>query len=321
MKAMKLTPAFKDYIWGGTKLRDEYGKKCDFSKVAESWELSCHKDGNSTIDSGEWKGTTLAEYVEKAGKAVLGTDCGKFENFPILIKLIDAKDNLSVQVHPDNDYALRVEGEYGKTEMWYVVDCDPGASLLYGFTHEISKEEFKERIENNTLLEVTNRVEVHPGDVFFIDAKTLHAIGKGILIAEIQQNSNTTYRVYDYGRVGADGKPRQLHIEKALDVTRLAPPSRPAGKPQGEKENFDGYTSVLLASCEYFTVHEMEISEKAVLCADEKSFHSILVLDGSLTLSMDGEEMALKKGDSVFIPAGAGEYALAGKGKLVHTTV
>lgn len=320
MKAMKLTPAFKDYLWGGTKLRDEFGKKCDFDKVAESWELSCHKDGNSVIATGEYAGMTLAAYVEKAGKSVLGTDCEKFENFPILIKLIDAKDNLSVQVHPDNEYAQRVEGEYGKTEMWYVVDCEPGASLLYGFTHEISKEEFKERIENNTLLEVTNRVEVHPGDMFFIDAKTLHAIGSGILIAEIQQNSNTTYRVYDYGRVGADGKTRPLHVEKAMDVTRLTPPTRPVG-PQGSKETLDGYTSTLLASCEYFTVHEMEISEKAELCADAKSFHSVLVLDGALTLCMDGEEMALVKGDSVFIPASAGNYVLSGKAKLVHTTV
>ena len=320
MKAMKLTPAFKDYIWGGTRLREEYGKKCDLAKVAESWELSCHKDGPSVISAGEYAGMTLAEYVEKCGKAVLGTNCAKFDNFPILIKLIDAKDNLSVQVHPDNEYALRVEGEYGKTEMWYVVDCDPGASLLYGFTHEISKEEFRRRIEENTLLEVTNRVEVHPGDVFFIDAKTLHAIGSGILIAEIQQNSNTTYRVYDYGRVGVDGKPRQLHVEKALEVTRLAPPARSA-KPQGEKEERDGYSSTLLASCEYFTVHEMEVSTEARLEAGGSSFHSLLLLDGALTLAMGGEEMAVAKGESVFIPAGAGAYALSGKGRLVHTTV
>lgn len=185
MKAIKLNPAFKDYLWGGTKLRDEYGKKCDLDKVAESWELSCHKDGCSVVADGEYAGLTLPQYIEKAGKAVLGTDCEKFEYFPILIKLIDAKQNLSVQVHPDNDYAMRVEGEYGKTEMWYVVGCEPGAGLLYGFKHEISKEEFRRRIEDNTLLEVTNRVEVHPGDVFFIEAGTLHAIGEGILIAEI----------------------------------------------------------------------------------------------------------------------------------------
>ncbi len=321
MKAIKLNPAFKDYLWGGTKLRDEYGKKCDLDKVAESWELSCHKDGCSVVADGEYAGLTLPQYIEKAGKAVLGTDCEKFEYFPILIKLIDAKQNLSVQVHPDNDYAMRVEGEYGKTEMWYVVDCEPGAGLLYGFKHEISKEEFRRRIEDNTLLEVTNRVEVHPGDVFFIEAGTLHAIGEGILIAEIQQNSNTTYRVYDYGRVGADGKPRQLHIEKAIDVTRLAPATRPCGRPQAKPEAFDGGSVLPLASCDYFTVKEMEVTSHAALMADEKSFHSLLLLDGSLTLSMGGEKLEMKKGDSVFVPAGSGDYTLTGKGRLILTTV
>lgn len=321
MKAIKLNPAFKDYLWGGTKLRDEYGKKCDLDKVAESWELSCHKDGCSVVADGEYAGLTLPQYIEKAGKAVLGTDCERFEYFPILIKLIDAKQNLSVQVHPDNDYAMRVEGEYGKTEMWYVVDCEPGAGLLYGFKHEISKEEFRRRIEDNTLLEVTNRVEVHPGDVFFIEAGTLHAIGEGILIAEIQQNSNTTYRVYDYGRVGADGKPRQLHIEKAIDVTRLAPATRPCGRPQAKPEAFDGGSVLPLASCDYFTVKEMEVTSHAALMADEKSFHSLLLLDGSLTLSMGGEKLEMKKGDSVFVPAGSGNYTLTGKGRLILTTV
>lgn len=321
MKAIKLNPAFKDYLWGGTKLRDEYGKKCDLDKVAESWELSCHKDGCSVVADGEYAGLTLPQYIEKAGKAVLGTDCEKFEYFPILIKLIDAKQNLSVQVHPDNDYAMRVEGEYGKTEMWYVVDCEPGAGLLYGFKHEISKKEFRRRIEDNTLLEVTNRVKVHPGDVFFIEAGTLHAIGEGILIAEIQQNSNTTYRVYDYGRVGADGKPRQLHIEKAIDVTRLAPATRPCGRPQAKPEAFDGGSVLPLASCDYFTVKEMEVTSHAALMADEKSFHSLLLLDGSLTLSMGGEKLEMEKGASVFVPAGSGAYTLTGKGRLILTTV
>ena len=192
MSVLKLSPAFKDYIWGGTKLRDDFAKDCDFEKIAESWELSCHKDGNSVVSNGDDAGLTLAEYIEKHGKSVLGTNCERFENFPILIKLIDAKDNLSVQVHPNNDYAMRVEGEYGKTEMWYIVDCDEGATLLYGFKKEISKDEFAKRIADNTLLEVTNAVPVKKGDVFFIEAGTLHAIGKGILIAEIQQN---TYRI------------------------------------------------------------------------------------------------------------------------------
>lgn len=316
---IKLKPAFKDYLWGGTRLRDDFGKECSFEKIAESWELSCHKDGNSLVENGEFKGLTLSQYIEKAGKSVLGTNCSRFEYFPILIKLIDAKDNLSVQVHPDNEYALRVEGEYGKTEMWYVVDADEGASLLYGFKHEISKDEFKRRIEDNTLLEVTNSVPVKKGDVFFIKSGTLHAIGKGILIAEIQQNSNTTYRIYDYGRVGADGKPRQLHVEKAVDVTELRqakpyPVSEPVAK--------NGYTEKLLASCEYFTVNALEIDDAAELNASDGSFVSILVLDGGCELSAYGcETLMLKKGDSVFVPAGLGNFTITGKCSAVMTTI
>lgn len=319
MYPIKLKPAFKDYLWGGTRLRDDFGKDCDFDKIAESWELSCHKDGNSVVADGEFAGLTLAQYIEKEGKSVLGTNCEKFENFPILIKLIDAKDNLSVQVHPNNEYAQRVEGEYGKTEMWYVVDCDEGASLLYGFKHNITKEEFRERIENNTLLEVTNSVPVKKGDVFFIEAGTLHAIGKGILIAEIQQNSNTTYRIYDYGRVGADGKPRQLHIDKAVDVTNLCP-AKPY--PQSEPVDMGGWTKKRLAKCEYFTVDVINVDTSAALEADKSSFVNILVLDGGCVLSSEGNDaIELKKGDSVFIPAGLGKFELTGKCSAVMTHI
>ena len=319
MYPIKLKPAFKDYLWGGTRLRDDFGKECDFDKVAESWELSCHKDGNSVVADGEFAGLTLAQYIEKEGKSVLGTNCEKFENFPILIKLIDAKDNLSVQVHPNNEYAQRVEGEYGKTEMRYVVDCEEGASLLYGFKHNITKEEFRERIENNTLLEVTNSVPVKKGDVFFIEAGTLHAIGKGILIAEIQQNSNTTYRIYDYGRVGAEGKPRQLHIDKAVDVTNLCP-AKPY--PQSEPVDMGGWTKKRLAKCEYFTVDALNIDTAASLEADKTSFVNILVLDGGCVLSSEGNDaVELKKGDSVFIPAGLGKFELTGKCSAVMTHI
>lgn len=317
MSVIKLKPAFKDYIWGGTRLRDDFGKDCELEKVAESWELSCHKDGNSIVANGEYAGLTLAEYIEKAGRSVLGTDCEKFDSFPILIKLIDAKDKLSVQVHPNNEYAQRVEGEYGKTEMWYVVDCDEGAELLYGFKHEISKDEFANRIADNTLLEVTNSVPVKKGDVFFIEAGTLHAIGKGILIAEIQQNSNTTYRIYDYGRVGKDGKPRELHVEKAEDVTVLGPAKQYPKTPAEEK---DGYKIKLLSSCEYFTAYRVNVESKAVLEADEKSFNSILVLEGEPEINAD-DTIKAKKGDSIFIPAGTGKYTVEGKCRFVLTKV
>lgn len=320
MYPMKLTPPCKDYLWGGTRLKTDYGKVTDLEKVAESWELSCHKDGCSVIANGEFAGMTLPEYIEKQGKGVLGEDCKSFEYFPILVKLIDAKQSLSVQVHPNNEYAMRVEGEYGKTEMWYIVDCDPGAELLYGFKDKISKEEFRRRIEDNTLLEVTNSVPVHKGDVFFIDAGTLHAIGKGILIAEIQQNSNTTYRIYDFGRLGADGKPRELHIDKAVDVTRLEPPTRSC-KPQGEPQQHDGYCSTLLASCEYFTVTRMDVENSVSLNADNKSFHSLLCLEGDATVQCNGQELSMTKGESIFLPAGTGAYTVTGTCQFLFTTV
>ena len=313
---MKLTAPCKDYIWGGNRLRKEYGKISDADKIAESWELSCHKDGESVIANGEFAGITLTAFIEKVGREVLGENCRRFEYFPILIKLIDAKDNLSVQVHPNNEYAQRVEGEYGKTEMWYIVDCDPGAELLYGFKHDITKEEFERRIKDNTLLEVTNSVEVHKGDVFFIESGTLHAIGKGILIAEIQQNSNTTYRIYDYGRVGADGKPRQLHIDKAVEVTKLTPPKYPY-KPMGDEEVKDGYTEQLLSKCEYFRVKKLSVSEKATLEAGSDSFNSMLVLDGEGELG----GIKLKKGDSCFIPSGYGKYEFVGKAEIIVTDI
>lgn len=320
MSILKLIAPCKDYLWGGNRLREEYGKKMDSDKIAESWELSCHKDGQSVIAGGEFDGKTLSEYIDAKGKVVLGTNCERFEYFPILIKLIDAKDNLSVQVHPSNEYALRVEGEYGKTEMWYIVDCNEGAELLYGFKHEIGEEEFAERIKNNTLLEVTNNVPVHKGDVFFIESGTLHAIGKGILIAEIQQNSNTTYRIYDYGRVGADGKPRQLHIDKAVEVTDRIPPKYPTTA-QGAPEKVEGGVKTLLRSCVYFNVNKLEVDGAMKLNADDKSFKSLLFLDGKAEIvSADGKAAAVK-GDSFFVPAGSGEFTITGKCEVILSDI
>lgn len=314
-----LTPAFKDYIWGGTKLRSIFNKKCDLEKVAESWELSCHKDGNSVISNGEYAGKTLSEYIKIHGSSVLGKNCERFENFPVLIKLIDAKDNLSVQVHPDNEYALRVEGEYGKTEMWYIVDCEEDASLLYGFKKEVSKEEFSQRIKDNTLLEVTQSVKVNKGDVFFIEAGTLHAIGKGILIAEIQQNSNTTYRIYDYNRKDKDGNSRELHIDKACDVTSLCPATHSSCSEFSQQK---GYRIKQLASCDYFTVHIIETESYASLYVSEDSFEHILILEGSCVLGSDNyKDMRLEKGDSVFIPAGYGDFYIDGKCTFIKTKV
>ncbi len=316
MSIFKLSPAFKDYIWGGSRLKTDFFKNTDMTPLAESWELSVHSDGESIICGGEFDKMGFSQYVSEHPQA-MGTNCQRFENFPILIKLIDAYDNLSVQVHPDNEYAMRVEGEYGKTEMWYIVDCEENAELIYGFDREISKEEFAQRIENNTLLEVVNKVKVNKGDVFFIEAGTLHAIGKGILIAEIQQNSNTTYRVYDYGRVGADGKPRALHIEKALDVTNLK--TAPL-KNCGGAVCVNGVCTRMLARCEYFDVSELKIETEAELFADESTFNSLLFIDGQGIIECDGQKIEFRKGDSVFVSADT-RYKISGKCICILTKI
>ena len=313
MALLKLRPSYKDYLWVGHRLVEKYNKEFDCDILAESWELSCHPDGPSYVVNGSYAGKTLQEYIDLEGKKVLGNNCQKFEEFPILAKFIDAKDNLSIQVHPDNEYALKNEGQYGKTEMWYIMDCEEGAFLYYGFKKEVSKEEFEERIKTDTLLEVLNAVPVQKGDVLFIEAGTIHAIGKGIVIAEIQQNSNVTYRVYDFGRVGKDGKKRELHIDKAVEVTNRVPISR--------KNTCYPH----IASCDYFTVDCLNMDGKLMSSmkgsVGEESFASILIMEGEGTISCGGETIPYRKGDSFFMSAGSGEYEISGECEVLITTV
>ena len=292
---VKLSPVFKDYIWGGVRLKQEFGKVCDLDRVAESWELSAHKDGQSLIASGDYQGHTLNAYLDVLGPEALGTNCATYDYFPLLIKLIDAKGDLSVQVHPSDAYALEHEGEYGKTEMWYVLDCDEGASLYYGFSRDVTREEYEAAVKAGTLTDILHRVSVKRGDVFFIPAGTVHAIGAGILICEIQQNSNTTYRVFDYNRRDKDGNLRPLHIEKALEVSDLL--QSPALPVIGDGED------VLLAECGYFSVRRLRVKGESRLNVSTQSFVSLMVTEGEGTLLCDGASLPFAKGDSLFIPA------------------
>ena len=309
LSPVKLTPAFKDYLWGGVRLKSEFNKNCDLDRVAESWELSAHKDGQSIVADGACQGMTLNEYIATLGKEALGTASAKYDYFPLLIKLIDAKGDLSVQVHPSDAYALEHEGEYGKTEMWYVLDCDEGAALYYGFTRDVTREEYENAIKDGKLTDILNRVDVKRGDVFFIPAGTVHAIGAGILICEIQQNSNTTYRVYDYNRRDKNGNLSPLHVEKALAVSDLKKsPALPA-IPDG--------ADVLLAECGYFEVRRLRFAGDGSVPATAGSFTALTVTEGEGTLS-DGESiLSFRKGDTLFIPAQENSFAVTGACEMI----
>ncbi len=318
MRPFYLKAPIKDYIWGGTRLRELFGKESELERLAESWELSCHPDGECIIDGGEYDGMKLSSFVKEHPEAV-STGFKSGDSFPVLVKLIDARNDLSVQVHPDDEYAGKYENDNGKTEMWYIIDAEQGAELVYGFREKLTKEEFRRAIEDNTLMDKVNRVPVKQGDVFFIEPGTLHAIGKGILIAEIQQSSNVTYRVYDYGRLGADGKPRPLHIEKAIEVTNTEPsdPSRPVYGME-----LDGVVTQLLADCEYFNVNRHRLIKELELCADSSSFAHVLMIGGSGgELVADNYRLELKMGTSVFVPAGTGAYAIKGNCDIIVTTI
>ena len=243
---VRMEPAFKDNLWGGTRLRDVYGKKCDYDIVAESWELSTHKAGQSIVATGKNKGLMLGEYINRFGRGILGWKCDPYERFPLLIKFIDSRESLSIQVHPGDDYALQKEDEYGKNELWYVVDCEPESYLYCGFSRDTDEAEVRRRIEDGTLTEILNKIPVKKGDSYFIENGTVHAIGPGVLICEIQQSSNVTYRLYDYQRRDKYGELRELHIDKAMEVTNFHEKDMEAAKTMEckyfsiEKSVFDG---------------------------------------------------------------------------------
>ncbi len=309
----------KDYIWGGTRLREVYHKESDADRLAESWELSCHPAGPSIIANGEAAGQSLEQYLEANGKELLGTKGAKSEKFPIMIKLIDAKDNLSVQVHPEDEYALKNEGEYGKTEMWYVIDAEPGAELLYGVEKEITRQELSDSLANGTITDICHHAPVKKGDVFFIPAGTIHAIGKGILLAEVQQNSNITYRLFDYNRLGTDGKPRQLHVKQGSEVCSLKPLPL-----KDEKEIISlspDCQAELLVGCQYFNTYSIDLADTAHLTAGSDSFHTFTILEGNLTLTSGSTTLEMNAGQTAFLPATLGEYTISGKAHLIFTTL
>ncbi len=300
-KVYKLIPALKDNLWGGVKLK-KYGKDIEAEIIAESWELSFTKGGEARLLDGR----TLPEAFPRSA---WGRACEKFEFFPTLTKFIDARENLSVQVHPGDDYALANEGQYGKSEMWYVVQADDGAGIYMGLKDKCSAEEFARRVEDGTVEELLSFKEVKAGDVYFIPSGTVHAIGKGVVIFEIQQNSTLTYRLYDYMRRGADGKLRELHIDKAMRVSTL---DRYEAPPRDEND------PTLIGICKYFETHKYKLEfTRLSLSVTDRSFLSITCTKGEG--SIDGEPMVC--GDSFFCPAGAGEVEILGDCEVITVSV
>ncbi|MCL2158676.1 MAG: class I mannose-6-phosphate isomerase [Oscillospiraceae bacterium] len=291
---MKLKPVLKEIIWGGSRLASDYGKSSDKTqKIAESWELAVHENGTSIIENGEHAGKSLGELFE-ADKSIVAPDYNS-DKFPLLVKFIDAEKNLSVQVHPDDAYAARQKGESGKTEMWYVMEAKPGAKMVFGLNGDYTREQLQRLVDENKFEQCLNYEDAKPGDVFFVPAGLVHAIGEGILLAEIQQNSDTTYRLYDYNRIGADGKARELHIKKALDACIKTKAKTQAKKAGSEKKH------EILADCEYFCVERFfgtdcklePICMKAVVCTK-----------GEGEIAHKDKIYAINKGESYFLPAG-----------------
>lgn len=300
-----LKPAVKDYLWGGSRLKEDFGKATDLYPLAETWECSTHRDGQSTVD-GVLLGDVLSKNPDFLGTHPLEITHGK-PVLPILIKLIDAKSDLSVQVHPDDEYALANEGDFGKTEMWYVLDATDDARLVYGFNQDMTADRVRKEIEKGSISRFLNTIAVHKNDVFYIPSGTVHAIGAGCIIAEIQESSNITYRLYDYNRVDKNGQKRALHIDKALSVADLKASPIPR-QPMRVLRYRNGCASELLARCRYFQVERLLINTEQSqnpmsYQTSNNSFHALLCAEGNGTVSCEGCSLDFSRGDCLFIPA------------------
>lgn len=319
-KPLLLRPSGKDYLWGGRRLNDEFEKGIDLSPLAETWECSTHPDGPSYVVGGEFNGQELAQVLKQHPEYLGQRHKGETE-LPILIKFIDAKKDLSVQVHPTDEYAKEHEnGQVGKTEMWYVLYASKNAKLVYGLNKTCTKEEARTAIEQGTLMNYLQQVPVKKDDLFFIKAGTIHAIGAGALVAEIQENSNLTYRLYDYDRVDKDGKKRELHIDKALDVANLHSSAEPK-QPLRVLKYRQGVASELLTRCKYFEVYRMLVNterrQTVHYRADELAFRVLLCVNGCGTISYEGGSITFYKGDCIFVPANSETLTIHGQAQFL----
>jgi mannose-6-phosphate isomerase len=316
MYPLKFNPILKSMIWGGDKMRQYKAIETDQKNIGESWELSGVPGNESVVSNGELAGRTITELIKEYGPEMLGRKVYETygEKFPLLIKFIDARDDLSIQVHPDDAMAQAVHGQpFGKTEMWYVVSADKDAHLMSGLSTEITPEEYVSRVENNTITDVLCDYKVAAGDVFFLPAGRIHSIGKGCFIAEIQQTSDLTYRIYDFGRLGLDGKPRELHTELAKDAIDYSV----------SEDYRTAYAPVLnedtpLVECEYFTTNLLDLTEQISVDVKSKdSFVILICLEGQGELKdSQGNVVALKQGETVLVPAVTDEITFIPQNQL-----
>lgn len=314
-----LKPACKDYLWGGERLATEYGKEYGIRPLAETWECSTHPDGVSSVDSGIYKGmpldTLIKQHPEILGKHPVKVG-GKNE-LPILVKLIDAGANASIQVHPDDAYASKYEkGENGKAEMWYVLDACEDSRLVYGFYQDVDAQAVEAGVEDGTIEKYLRKIKVQKDDVFYIKPGCVHAIGAGMLIAEIQQNSNLTYRLYDYNRKDKDGNLRPLHVKKALEVADLRGDNEPK-QPMRILKYQPGCATELLCRCKYFQVERMLVNTEdrakgVELSADEESFIVLMCIEGTGIIK-SRDDIHFHKGHCIFVPAGCRDIEITGR--------
>lgn len=311
MYPIKFENLYYEKIWGGRDF-ESFRENLPHGDIGESWDIACHHNGMSIVSNGYLKGKTFEELIKEYGTELLGES---FENkeFPLLVKLINSKEKLSVQVHPSDEYAKRVENSLGKTEAWYVVDAKPGASLIVG-TKNCDKAIFEKAIRECKTEEYLNKIEVKKGDCFLINSGLVHAICEGVIIAEIQQSSDITYRIYDYGR------PREIHVEKSMDVIDFnLKPINASGK---KLVSFCGYEKGILCASEYFTIEKYVVSSEVSENSDINKFFIFTCVDGKGTIiSEDGTKMDILKGDSILIPAKLGKYTIQGELTLLKSYV
>jgi len=307
-------PILQDRIWGGTKLKTDLGKNIPTQTTGESWELSTVQDNVSVVKQGEYAGKPLTDLLEQFPNEVLGTKVHeKFgTQFPLLFKFLDAKEDLSIQVHPNDELAKKRHNSFGKTEMWYVMQADQGSRIIVGFKHKSSPDEYLDKLKNKQLIDILNEQPVQKGDVYFLETGTIHAIGAGIVIAEIQQTSDITYRIYDWDRVDAEGKSRQLHVEEALDAMNY---NTTDTKKEYTKDVNKSNTTV---DCPYFTTNYLPLEGSAEVAKDGSSFTVYICTEGDFTATVEGESYSFKKGDTILLPAAIKQYTLTGTATLLE---